>query len=119
MKGLLESMSRATGFAVPKLPGTESQRLCPPFCCSSAVLTTCFGRTGKSLFSRSAKIVEERRVGLVQYLKTLFASFPAVLEDDLVANFFDLINRLASEATVAVSRPFACHFVVRASILFG
>ena len=51
---------------------------------------------------RSAKIVEERRVGLVQYFEQLLAHFPSLLEDASLDNFFQLTTRLASEAAIDV-----------------
>jgi PX domain len=65
---------------------------------------------GKSLFGgKSSKIVEERRVGLIQYLKQLFTSYSVVLEDEVVATFFDLVNRLGSEIALQVRlRSQAC-----------
>jgi len=78
IKSLLEVISKSSGAPLPKLPG-------------------------KSLFG-GAKVVEERRVGLVLYLKQLFSGFPALLEDTAVDAFFQFKQRLASVLVIAKER---------------
>lgn len=67
-------------------------------------------RSGKSLFSRSAKTVEERRVGLVAYLKDLFAGYSHLLSDPIVSTFFNFHDRLLSEISIQV-RCVTCYGV--------